>query len=319
VTKQTGEVTLSVVVVNWNGCDLLSRCLASLESHWREMDMEVFVIDNASTDNSVQMIADHFPNVKVIANSENRGFAAANNQAAAIANGRYLLLLNPDTEVCAGSIQELVNFADGNPDIGAVGPRLLNYDGSIQRSCWRGYPGVTAAWVDALYLWKMPWLPLARSSEVAPDELQDTLDVDHLLGACMLINRSAWDDVGPLDERYFLFLEETEWCRRAKARGWRVVYYPHAAIVHHGQHSMRQQPSRNLPYLYRSYCLFYRDSPKRTQIGLIALKLVIALTIFIRFALWAWRRVFARGESERNQARSMIRGYRQVLFELPSL
>jgi GT2 family glycosyltransferase len=135
----------------------------------------------------------------------------------------------------------------------------------------------------------------------------------------MLINRSAWDDVGPLDERYFLFLEETEWCRRAKSRGWRVVHYPHAVIVHHGQHSMRQQPSRNLPYLYRSCCLFYRDSPKSTQIGLIALKLVIALTIFIRFALWAWRCVFARGESQRNQARSMIRGYRQVLFELPSL
>ena len=314
-----GEVTLSVIIVSWNGCELLSRCLSSLESQFREMNMEILVIDNASADNSVQMIADRFPNVKLIANDENRGFAAANNQAAALCRGRFLLLLNPDTEMLPGVLRQLVTYADCHSDIGVLGPRLLNQDGSIQRSCWRGYPGITAAWVDALYLWKMPWLPLARNSEYAPDELQDTLDVDHLLGACLLINRSAWDDVGPLDERYFLFLEETEWCRRAKYRGWRVVHYPHAAIVHHGQHSMRQQPSRNLPYLYRSYCLFYRDSPKSNEIGLTALKLVIALAILIRFAVWTLRRAFARGESQRDQAGSMIRGYRQVLFELPSL
>lgn len=312
---------VTVIVVNWNARDMLARCLTAL----RDGDgkdatglIEVIVVDNASTDDSVAMLQQRFPDVKLIANAANRGFAGANNQAAAVARGAYLLLLNPDAEVTPRALGRLVAYADEHDRIGAIGPRLVNPDGTTQRSCWRGYPGLGAALVDALYLWKLPWLPLANRSEYAPEELRTTRDVDHLLGACMFIPRAAWETVGPLDEDYFLFLEETDWCRRANEKGLRVVYLPGAVVLHHGQHSMRQQPARNLPHLYRSTCRFYRRSPSSSRLGLIVLKGIMALAIGIRFVLWSVRRATA-GRDDRDHARSMMHGYRQALQELPSM
>ncbi len=311
------EPMVSVIIVNWNAQELLFLCISSISANV-DIDVEIIVVDNASTDDSVGMIRANFPDVRVLANSENKGFAAANNQAATQAKGRYLLLLNPDTEVTAGSLAELVTYCEGHDRIGVIGPRLINPDGTTQRSCWRGFPGITTALVDALYLWKLPWLPLVNRSEFSPEDLRQTRDVDHLLGACMLIRRDAWDDVGPLDEAYFLFLEETDWCRRAKQNGWRMVYYPHSSIIHHGQHSMRQQPARNLPHLYRSHCRFYRQSPNSTRFGLIILKLLIVIAIFVRYILWVMRSLASQKPPE-NQAHMMLKGYRQVLRELPSM
>lgn len=310
---------LSILIVNWNARDLLGRCLESLPvSAAEDLVTEVWVVDNASTDGSADFLHSAFPEVCLIANSENLGFAAANNQAAMKASGRYLLLLNPDTEVLPGALSSLVAYADAHPEIGVLGPRLLNRDGSLQRSCWRSYPGPSMALIDALYLWKVPWIPIARLSEYRPDELVEPRDVDHLLGACLLIRREAWQDVGPLDEGYFLFLEETDWCWRAKRAGWRVVYYPHAAIIHHGQHSTRQYPARNLPHLYRSYCRFYRKHHPERGLGLSALKAVIALASTLRIGLWAVR-TWRSGENEaREQGWRMIAGHRQVLRELSS-
>lgn len=189
----------------------------------------------------------------------------------------------------------------------------------MQRSCWRGYPGILAALIDALYLWKIPWLSLVKHSEYTPDELREIRDVDHLLGACMLIPRAVWNKVGPLDEGYFLFLEETEWCQRAQKLGLRRVYYPYASVVHYGQHSMRQQPIRNLPHLYHSYCRFYRQSRPGNWLGLIVVKLVIGLATLLRSLLWAFRYTYASQDNQRGVALSMLKGYQQVLRQLPTL
>lgn len=309
---------LSIIIVNWNGGDLLIRCLETLATGAADIAIETWIVDNASTDGSASFVRSAFPEVHLIVNSENLGFAAANNQAAMKASGRYLLLLNPDTEVLPGALRSLVTYANAHPEIGVLAPRLLNSDRSHQRSCWRGYPGLAMALIDALYLWKLPWLPIVRLSEYRPDELVEPFDVDNLLGACLLIRREAWQDVGPLDEEYFLFLEETDWCWRAKRSGWRIVYYPHAGIIHHGQHSVRQQPTSNLPHLYRSYCHFYRKHHPKYGLGLLVLKAVIAVACILRIGLWMMRTWRSTSNEAGEQGCKMVAGYQQVLRELPS-
>jgi len=296
---------------------VLPACLDSLGAQRPTLPAEVWVVDNASTDDSREMVRARYPWVKLIASERNLGFAGANNLAAARAAGRYLLLLNPDTIVPEGALNALAQFAEANPQAAAVGPRLLNADGSWQRSAWRGYPGLAMALSDALYLWKLPGLPLARLSEYLPGELAQAREVDHLLGACLLIRRAAWDQVGGLDDRFFLFLEETDWCFRARQQGWRVMYTPEVSLTHLGEHSMNQNPRRNLPEFYRSYCQFYRKhaGPGRWRGG--ALKAIIALAALVRLGLWQWRQTRRTG-AEQAQARAMQAGYVSVLRQLAS-
>lgn len=307
---------VSIIIVNYNAADVLPACLDSLKAQPPTLPSEVWVVDNASTDGSVALLRDRYAWVRLIASERNLGFAGANNLAAGRAEGDYLLLLNPDTVAPAGAVAALAQFAEANPQAAAVGPRLINADGSGQRSAWRGYPGLAMALSDALYLWKAPGLPLARLSEYQTGELTQPREVDHLLGACLLIRRAAWDKVGGLDDRFFLFLEETDWCFRARQQGWRVMYNPEVRITHLGEHSMNQNPQRNLPEFYRSYCRFYRKhaGTARWQLGL--LKGIIALAALVRIGLWQWRQAQRTG-AEQAQARAMQAGYVGVLRQLP--
>jgi len=319
-SKRTNEniTACSVIIVTWNSASTIQNCLESIRTQSVDDPIEVIVVDNHSFDHTTRLVKDGFPEVNLVANETNTGFAAANNRAAMIAKGRYLLLLNPDTEVPPGAFHKLIEYADSYPEIGVLGPRLVNSDGSHQRSCWRGYPGVAMALIDALYLWTFPRFPIARLSEYTPEELTRPCDVDHLLGACLLIRRAAWEEVGPFDEVFFLFLEETDWCWRARRNGWRVVYYPDVTIVHHGQHSMRQQPSQSLPQFYRSYCRFYRKHHPRHYLGLVAIKALIVIASLLRIGLWTARTWRANRDNVREQGCRMIEGYKQVLRELPS-
>lgn len=305
---------VSIFIVNWNTREFLARCLESLPLGCGALNYQVIVVDNASADGSQQFVSERFPAVKLIANSENVGFAAANNQAAKESIGRYLLLLNPDIETIPSSIAGLVYYADAHPESGALGPHLLNSNGSDQRSCWRNYPGMGMALVDALYLWKLPWIPLSWVSEYRPSEITAPRAVDHLLGACMLIRRAAWAQVGPFDESYLLGAEETDWCYRARQAGWQIVYHPDFRVTHHGQKSLWQQPAQSLPRLYSGYLQFYiRHSSKRWE---WMLRGILALGAMMRIGLWNVRAIKARDESLRRQAKRMALGYRQVIQQL---
>jgi GT2 family glycosyltransferase len=308
---------VSVIIVNWNGGSVVEDCLDSLPAALGRLTAEIWVVDNASTDGSPARIRQRFPAVQLRLNTANCGFAAANNLAAGQAQGRFFLLLNPDTRAGPGSFETLLHFAEGDPRLGVVGPRLNFADGRFQRSCWRGFPGLAMALSDALYLWKVPQLPLARNAEIAPHQLRAPIEVDHLLGACLLIRRETWSQVGGLDESFFLFLEETDWCFRARRAGWRVVYNPLVQITHLGEHSVNQNPQRNLPQFYRSYVQFYRKRhPAAARIAL--LKLLIASAALLRIGLWqvrGWRRQGAAA----GQAQAMRAGYGQVLAALPNL
>ncbi|MBN1953663.1 MAG: glycosyltransferase family 2 protein [Anaerolineae bacterium] len=227
-------VDLSIVIVNWNVRDLLRSCLRSIAP-----GVEVIVVDNASTDGSAGMVRCEFPSVRLVANDENRGFSAANNQGIALARGRYVLLLNPDAEVLGDALDAMVAFADENPDVGVVGPQLLNPDRSVQSSR-RRFPTLMTAFFEST--WLQPCAPrcLLRRYYVAdrPDDVVQ--DVDWVDGAALMARREAIDEVGGLDEGFFMYSEELDWCYRFRAAGWRVVYFPAAHVVHYRGKSSEQ-------------------------------------------------------------------------------
>jgi len=243
---------LSVVIVNWNVRELLRRCLRSVLASGRlgGLAMEVIVVDNASSDGSAEMVREEFPEVRLIANEENLGFTGANNQGIAASRGRYLLLLNPDAEVLGDALGAMVDYMDAHPDVGALGPMLLNPDGSVQSSR-RRFPTLATAFLEStIFQWE-----LSRDNRILrryyvldrPDD--EVQEVDWVTGACILMRREALEEVGPLDEGFFMYSEELDWCRRARERGWKVVYLPTARVVHYGGKSSEQVvPFRHIQF-----------------------------------------------------------------------
>ena len=269
---------LSIIIVNWNTRDLLARCLDSVAADRQpalgqrdppaslqptthnpqpathNLQLEVFVVDNASTDGSADMVRARFPWVRLIENSENVGFAAANNQAIRHSRGRYILLLNSDTEVQPGALQALVDFMEGRPDAGAVGAQLLNPDGSRQLSC---HPMLT----PERELWRLLFLEKIWPRATYPWHRWDAgtpRRVEVIKGACLLLRRLALDQVGLLDESYFMYTEEVDLCYRLAQKGWELWWLPQARVIHHEAQSTKQAAERMYLQLYRSKIQFFR-------------------------------------------------------------
>ncbi len=262
-------VDLSIVIVSWNVQALLRRCLQSVlaeakpgtsdgVSQLGDWQLEILVVDNASADGSAEMVRTQFPPVHLIANSENRGFTAANNQGLSRARGRYLLLLNPDTEVVDDALATMLRYADANVEVGALGAKLLYPDGSTQSSR-RRFPTFSTALVESTVVqewWKDNGiLRQYYMTDTADDETQR---VDWVVGACLLVRRQAYEQVGGLDEGFFMYSEELDWCRRIKAAGWEIVYLPTATVIHHeGKSSEQVVPARHI-YFQSSKVRYFR-------------------------------------------------------------
>ena len=233
---------LSISIVSWNTEELLRQCLASLYANLGELDTEVIVVDNASSDGSVDMVTREFPQVKLIRNASNCGFARANNIAYEQSSGRYFLLLNSDTIVRPGSLESLAKYMDGNLAVGAVAPRLLNGDGSLQRSC-SCFPTPFTEFLSAFSLGKLFWKsPFFARFEMSYWNFDEVREVDFAGGSCLMLRRAALEQVGALDEDYFMYTEEADLCYRLKRGGWKVMFIPHAEIVHLGGQSSRLRP-----------------------------------------------------------------------------
>jgi GT2 family glycosyltransferase len=222
------------------------------------LNVKVIVVDNASTDGSQEMVRQHFTTVHLIASDTNLGFTRGNNVGIAESKGRYILLLNPDTEVVGDALSKMIGYMDRHRDVGALGPKVLFPDGRVQSSR-RRFPTLATALLESTVV--QPWLPrnriLARYY-IADQSDDQEQDVDWVIGACMLIRRETWDQVGSLDEAFFMYSEELDWCRRAKAAGWRVVYIPNATIIHHeGQSSIQVVPARHI-YFQSSKVYYFR-------------------------------------------------------------
>ncbi len=263
---------LSVIVVSWNTKDLLRACLSSLQSELKmlcpEQDCEVFLVDNNSADGSAQMAAVEFPWVKLTANSDNKGFAAANNQALAHATGDFVLLLNPDTEVKPGALRILIDFFLKHAKAGVVAPQLLNTDGSIQRSC-RAFPSFIGMVFELMGLSRMfpagsKYGARFREYKMLDWQHDDERQVDQPEGACLMIKRQLLDQIGTLDEGYWMLFEEVDWCFRAKKAGWEIWFTPDAQVVHHYGQSIKQVKVRMILSshrgLYRFWFKHYRGN-----------------------------------------------------------
>lgn len=249
---------LSVVIVSWNVRELLRRCLASVLAEAAEqLSVEVFVVDNASGDGTAAMVEREYPAVQLIVNSNNAGFVRANNQALVRCRGRHVLLLNPDTEVQQGALARLVQALDSDPSVGAAGPLLLNPDGSVQPSR-RRFPTLATALLESTALQR--WFgntAAVRRFYVADRSDQEEQDVDWLVGACLMVRSEALDQVGLLDERFFMYSEEVDWCLRLRQAGRRVRYVPSARVVHYEAKSSGQVPVARHFYFHDSRCRYF--------------------------------------------------------------
>lgn len=234
---------LSIVIVNWNTRDLLYHCLRSIQRAEHALRLEIMVVDNASSDGSIDMVLRNFPDVKLLQNTENLGFARANNIALVRAAGRYVLLLNTDTLVHGKVLQNAIAWLDEQPDVGVMGPRLLNADASIQPSCGM-FPSIRNLTLQTLGITRIAQWDGYRMTGWSHSY---TRDVEVISGAAMFVRRGALKTVGLLDEEFFFFGEETDWCRRFAKSGWRVVFNPIPDITHFGGGSaLRLEHTRDI-------------------------------------------------------------------------
>ena len=239
-------IKVSIVIVNWRTPFLLRRCLQAINNDLHKDTFEIFVVDNASGDQSLSILANEFPYVKVIANQDNFGFSKACNQAIPQTIGDYILLLNPDTLTVGNAVSQLASFLDDNYQCGAVGPKVLNDDGTLQLACRRSFPTPAAAFFRLTYLSKLfPAHPLFAKYNMTYADQGQICQVDALSGSCMMVRRKAIMPIGLLDEEIFMFGEDIDWCWRIKQSGWQIFYYPQAMIYHSHGASSRLRPARS--------------------------------------------------------------------------
>lgn len=237
------SLQLSIIIVSWNVRDLLGDCLRSIAAGRGDLELEVIIVDSGSSDGTPQMVEEAFGQeafpVRLIARPDNVGFPKGNNIGIRQAQGHYILLLNPDTEIVGDALQVMVSYLEENGDVGVVGPQLRNPDGSVQSSR-RRFPSLATAFWEST--WLEPWAPQRLLERYYVLDRADDApgDVDWVVGASLLTRREVVEQVGLLDEDYFMYSEELDWCRRIKAAGWRVVYLPAARIIHHEGKSSEQ-------------------------------------------------------------------------------
>jgi GT2 family glycosyltransferase len=271
---------VSIIIVNWNGRDLLARCLQCVETTIKQACYEIIVVDNGSTDGSQEMLKRDFPQVKRIENTSNVGFARANNQAMEISQGRYVLLLNSDAFVKDGTVDTMVAFMDAHPEAGMAACKLLYEDGRLQPSC-SSFPTLATEFFMATRLDKLfPKSRLFGGYLMTYWNFDSVREVDSIMGAFMLVRASAIQQVGRMDERYFMYSEEADWCYQFKKVGWKIYFVPDPETVHLWGGSATQVATRMHVELYRSRVQFFRKNYGAMSARL--LKLLIGFSCVLR-------------------------------------
>lgn len=248
---------ISVIIVNYNVRDFLKNALVSIQKSLEGLDSEIVVVDNASDDGSVEHISQKFPSVKIIANKTNVGFAKANNIALRQATGKYLLLINPDTVVQETTISTLIEFFENNGDAGMAGCKILNSDGTLQLACRRSFPTPWTAFTKTFGLSTLfPGSKLFAQYNLTYKNPDETYEVDAISGSFMMIRRSVYEKIGDLDESFFMYGEDLDWCFRVKKAGWKVFYVPTTSIIHYKGESTRRSDIDELKIFYNAMKLF---------------------------------------------------------------
>lgn len=303
---------LSIIIINYNTKEFTKNCLKSVFEKMKDIDCEVILTDNASRDGSVEMVKCNFPQVKLIENDENLGFSKANNQAIRISKGKYVLLLNSDTLILNNDFDEVIKFMDKNKDIGILGCRINNPDGTVQLSCYK-FPSIWEMVTHSLLLKRLfpdnKWLGDFRNW--GHDEVKE---VGFVIGAFFLIRRKTLEDIGLLDERFFLNAEEAEYALRAKKAGWKTIFYPHFKIIHYGGKSKDLLDDKGSLFqlkgteylIEKHYGLFY----------LVFFKFLFIILYLFRFATFGVCLLFLKGDLKREVKSKFNHSRKLLLFQL---
>ncbi len=273
-------ITLSIIIISYNTRDELERCINSIYENTHDVSFEIIVSDNNSSDGSADMIDAKFPQVILLRNNENLGFARANNKAIAISNGKYILLLNSDTIVLPRSLNNMVDFLSGNRYAGVVGAKMLYPNYTLQRTA-RSFPTPMAFFFGRKsFLTKMfPGNKYSKIYMVADKESSnESYEVDWVSGGAMMIKNETIEQVGVLDERFFLYWEDADWCFRIKQKGWKVFCMPSAPIIHYEGGSSKNNELRLIIYFHKSVYMFYRKHYIKSSYSILNFLALAGLT-----------------------------------------
>jgi GT2 family glycosyltransferase len=279
------EIDLSVIIVNYNVKDLFKKCLQSIFNFQEELKFEVIIVDNHSEDQSLKMLKENFSHVKLIENQHNLGFSVACNQGIRQSRGRYILLLNPDTEFTAGGISEMIKFMDSFPQVGICGPKMVDPQGKTHFSA-RSFPSYLTAISSSQSILNriFPTNPLSRRYLLKDQDRDQKLEVDWVSGSCLLTKRGVFEKIGLLDEQFFMYVEDVDFCYRAKKAGFSVYYFPNSVVIHHIGKSTQKRKLAMLVEHHRSMYHFYRKNHHPN----VFLKGIVFLSIWIRLWFVGW-------------------------------
>ena len=250
---------LSIIIVNYKTSKQLTQCLESITQNEVTYKYEVCVVDNNSADQSVYSVRSKFPDVNLIINKSNVGYGAANNIGINSTCGRYILLLNPDTTIPKNALEEFVNYLEKHPDVGAVGPKIVREDGSLDKACRRSFPTPKVAFYRLFGLYRLfPKRNLLKQYNLDYISPDIEMEVDSLVGACMMFRRNILQLCDAFDERFYLYGEDIDLCYRIKKLGFKIIYFPGVTILHYKGMSTKQNLSRATIEFYRAMYLFHR-------------------------------------------------------------
>jgi GT2 family glycosyltransferase len=280
-------IDLSIIIVNYNTKQLTIQVLKSVYSSQTTYSYETIVVDNASTEKGLEdEISRRFPQVTFIANQSNLGFSKANNQGVRIANGKYILLLNSDTIMESDTVQIMLDYMELNPKVGASGCKILLPDGSLDKACKRGFPNPEASLYFFLNLHKLfPNSAKFNQYQLGHLDPNEEHSVDSLVGAFMLVRRAAIEQVGLLDEDFFMYGEDIDWCYRIKQAGWINSYYPYATILHLKGASSKRKPFKIIYEFHRAMWLFYNKHYKDRYSFFVSLLVYLGVSFKLTLSL----------------------------------
>jgi GT2 family glycosyltransferase len=304
---------VSVIIVNWNSRELLRQCLRTVFQHAGDVRFEVIVIDNASFDGSEPMVRSEFPQAVFIQGDENAGFARANNAAAARASGRSLLFLNPDTEVSDGAIETMARFMDATPEAGAVGCRLLNTDGSLQTSCVQAFPTILNQILDAEALRRLfPESRLWGTRALLQDPATPS-EVEAISGACLLVRRDVFLEVGRFTEAYFMYAEDIDLCFKLKGAGKQNYYLGSVSVVHHGGQSSNASSESQFGNLMMRESIAQFLNLRRGAGYARLYRLALATSALVRLTALGLAQILSLGRYRTSAVQSGLRKWSRIL------
>ncbi len=274
-------IDLSIVIVSWNAKTFLQKCIISIIKEGINFNLQIIVVDNASTDGSPEMVDKLFPKVELIRNEKNLGFAKANNIGINECNGRYICLINSDVEVLPRCFDELITYITKHSDIGLLGPKIINPNGSLQRSC-KGYATPWNMFCRALALDTLfPAIKLFGGRMLTYWNHDTTQEVDVVNGCFWVVNKAALDKVGLLDENFFIYAEDVDWCKRFTLAGWKVIYFTGAQAIHYGGASSDNSPIRFYLEMQKANFLYWKKH--HTHLAQMSFLMISGLHHLIRY------------------------------------